>query len=89
MPHPSHQPDGTAAPIHPNEQPTTVRPLVEHVSPYAAPRGSLGNKQLLAFDEALIHKYNRSGPRYTSYPTALEFMPVSYTHLTLPTTILV
>ncbi|WP_434354379.1 oxygen-independent coproporphyrinogen III oxidase [Psychrobacter sp. HD31] len=28
------------------------------------------------FDEAMIHKYNRSGPRYTSYPTALEFAPI-------------
>ena len=77
MTHHSHQPDGIAAPLSPNEQPTTVRPLVEHVSPYAAPRGSLGNKQLAAFDEALIHKYSRSGPRYTSYPTALEFMPIA------------
>jgi len=25
------------------------------------------------FDEALLNKYNTSGPRYTSYPTALEF----------------
>ena len=25
------------------------------------------------WDEALIQKYNYSGPRYTSYPTALEF----------------
>ena len=25
------------------------------------------------FDDALISKYNTSGPRYTSYPTALEF----------------
>ena len=24
-------------------------------------------------DQALIEKYNYSGPRYTSYPTALEF----------------
>lgn len=29
------------------------------------------------FDEAMIHKYNRSGPRYTSYPTALEFVPIA------------
>lgn len=29
------------------------------------------------FDEALIKKYNRQGPRYTSYPTALEFTPIS------------
>ena len=25
------------------------------------------------FDSALLKKYNTSGPRYTSYPTALEF----------------
>lgn len=25
------------------------------------------------FDKALLNKYNTSGPRYTSYPTALEF----------------
>lgn len=27
----------------------------------------------ITFDLALIQKYNQSGPRYTSYPTALEF----------------
>lgn len=27
----------------------------------------------IEWDSALIHKYNHSGPRYTSYPTALEF----------------
>ena len=27
----------------------------------------------LVWDDALIQKYNYSGPRYTSYPTALEF----------------
>lgn len=27
----------------------------------------------IAWDQALIEKYNYSGPRYTSYPTALEF----------------
>ena len=25
------------------------------------------------FDPALLRKYNLNGPRYTSYPTALEF----------------
>lgn len=29
--------------------------------------------QQLIWDQALIEKYNYSGPRYTSYPTALEF----------------
>ena len=76
MPHHSHPTDGTAATLAPNEQPMTARPVVEHVSPYASPRGSLGSKQLPTFDESLIHKYNRSGPRYTSYPTALEFSPM-------------
>jgi oxygen-independent coproporphyrinogen-3 oxidase len=28
--------------------------------------------QTLAFDLDLIHRYDKSGPRYTSYPTALE-----------------
>ncbi|WP_227514326.1 oxygen-independent coproporphyrinogen III oxidase [Psychrobacter urativorans] len=41
------------------------------------PRGSYASKALPAFDEALINKYNRSGPRYTSYPTALEFTPIA------------
>jgi oxygen-independent coproporphyrinogen-3 oxidase len=27
----------------------------------------------VAFDEALIRKYDKRGPRYTSYPTALQF----------------
>ena len=27
----------------------------------------------IVWDQALIEKYNYSGPRYTSYPTALEF----------------
>lgn len=31
----------------------------------------------IEFDEALIQKYNRQGPRYTSYPTALEFVPMA------------
>ncbi|UTM57223.1 oxygen-independent coproporphyrinogen III oxidase [Photobacterium sp. CCB-ST2H9] len=29
----------------------------------------------MIWDQALIEKYNYSGPRYTSYPTALEFQP--------------
>lgn len=31
------------------------------------------NKGSLIWDQDLIQKYNYSGPRYTSYPTALEF----------------
>lgn len=59
------------------EQPTTTRPVMQSESPYASTRGSMMSKQLPAFDEAIINKYNRSGPRYTSYPTALEFSPIS------------
>lgn len=59
-----------------NEQPTTVRPVMQPDNPYASTRGSITSKQLPAFDEAIINKYNRSGPRYTSYPTALEFSPM-------------
>ncbi|MGF1738844.1 oxygen-independent coproporphyrinogen III oxidase [Photobacterium satsumensis] len=32
----------------------------------------MSNEQII-WDQALIEKYNYSGPRYTSYPTALEF----------------
>ncbi|WP_201556911.1 oxygen-independent coproporphyrinogen III oxidase [Psychrobacter sp. 72-O-c] len=60
-----------------NEQPTTDRPVVQATSPYTSLRGTSGSKQLPAFDEALVNKYNRSGPRYTSYPTALEFLPIA------------
>ncbi|MEL7401263.1 MAG: oxygen-independent coproporphyrinogen III oxidase, partial [Pseudomonadota bacterium] len=31
----------------------------------------------LQWDPLLIQRYNRPGPRYTSYPTAVEFLPVS------------
>ena len=61
---------------HADEQPTTARPVVEMPNPYASTRGSITSKQLPAFDEEIINKYNRSGPRYTSYPTALEFSPM-------------
>jgi len=30
-------------------------------------------EQTIQFDEALIKRYNQSGPRYTSYPTAVQF----------------
>jgi len=29
--------------------------------------------QTIAFDLDLIHRYDKSGPRYTSYPTAVQF----------------
>jgi len=32
----------------------------------------------LQWDPLLIQRYNRPGPRYTSYPTAVEFLPVSH-----------
>jgi len=59
------------------EQPTTVRPVMQPDNPYASTRGSIMTKQLPTFDESIINKYNRSGPRYTSYPTALEFSPIA------------
>ncbi len=31
------------------------------------------SKKQIVWDQAIIEKYNYSGPRYTSYPTALEF----------------
>lgn len=34
------------------------------------------SKPQIIWDQALIEKYNYSGPRYTSYPTALEFHEV-------------
>jgi len=30
-------------------------------------------EQMLEFDLELIHRYDKSGPRYTSYPTAVQF----------------
>lgn len=32
---------------------------------------------MLHWDPLLIQRYNRSGPRYTSYPTAIEFRPLA------------
>ncbi|QEP43197.1 oxygen-independent coproporphyrinogen III oxidase [Ectothiorhodospiraceae bacterium BW-2] len=31
------------------------------------------NRENIQFDESLLQKYSKSGPRYTSYPTAVEF----------------
>ena len=31
------------------------------------------NDNLLVFDEALVRRYDKAGPRYTSYPTAVQF----------------
>ncbi len=44
-------------------------------NPYANPQTHQFDDVI--FDEALIAKYNRQGPRYTSYPTALEFEPIA------------
>lgn len=31
------------------------------------------SKEQIVWDQAMLEKYNYSGPRYTSYPTAVEF----------------
>ena len=31
------------------------------------------NSHQIRFDEDLVRRYDRSGPRYTSYPTAVQF----------------
>lgn len=61
-----------------NLPPTTERPDFTPTSPYAKRQFSEASDtvQQLIFDEDLIQKYNRSGPRYTSYPTALEFQAI-------------
>lgn len=57
--------------------PTTERPVATMPNPYARRQSEhTSTVKDLVFDEAIIHKYNRSGPRYTSYPTALEFQPI-------------
>lgn len=58
--------------------PTTQRPDFTPPNPYAKRQFDAASDAVtkLVFDEALIQKYNRSGPRYTSYPTALEFKPI-------------
>ncbi|MGX9418606.1 oxygen-independent coproporphyrinogen III oxidase [Vibrio sp. WJH972] len=35
--------------------------------------GSEANRQQIVWDQQMLDKYNYSGPRYTSYPTAIEF----------------
>lgn len=37
--------------------------------------------ETLLWDPKLIQRYNRSGPRYTSYPTAVEFKAVANDHV--------
>ncbi|MBK1632875.1 oxygen-independent coproporphyrinogen III oxidase [Thiohalocapsa halophila] len=41
----------------------------------ARPATSAGDDQRTVFDLDLIKRYDQSGPRYTSYPTAVEFDP--------------
>lgn len=53
----------------------TERQDDSNVNPYARQNTQFTLEKNL-FNEELIHKYNRSGPRYTSYPTALEFTPI-------------
>lgn len=58
--------------------PTMQRPDFSPPNPYAKKQFDDATSTMppLVYDETLIHKYNRSGPRYTSYPTALEFKPI-------------
>ncbi|MFB2538671.1 MULTISPECIES: oxygen-independent coproporphyrinogen III oxidase [unclassified Acinetobacter] len=58
-----------------DEQPFLARS--EHSgNPYASDARHYAPTEHL-FDEVMIEKYNRQGPRYTSYPTALEFQPIA------------
>ncbi|WP_296404467.1 oxygen-independent coproporphyrinogen III oxidase [Psychrobacter sp.] len=61
-----------------NLPPSTQRPDFSPANPYAKRQFDAAASDMppLEYDEDLIHKYNRSGPRYTSYPTALEFKPI-------------
>ncbi|HCN15866.1 MAG TPA: oxygen-independent coproporphyrinogen III oxidase, partial [Moraxellaceae bacterium] len=63
-------------PLSDSELPTFDRPVEIIENPYANANRSYTTQTHL-FNEAIINKYNRSGPRYTSYPTALEFTPIT------------
>ena len=63
-------------PLSDSELPTFDRPVEIIENPYANANRSYTTQTHL-FNEAIINKYNRSGPRYTSYPTALEFAPIT------------
>ena len=41
----------------------------------ASDTATANNLPAFIWDEALIRRYDLSGPRYTSYPTAVEFTP--------------
>lgn len=62
-----------------NLPPTTERPDFTPESPYAKRQFDSADDSVpaLQYDSALVEKYNRSGPRYTSYPTALELKPIA------------
>ena len=64
-------------PLADSELPTFDRPVEIIENPYASDARHY-SPEIHLFDEAMIHKYNRQGPRYTSYPTALEFKPIAY-----------
>lgn len=59
----------------PDEMPTFSRPADIVENPYARFDTTFKPETHL-FNQDLINKYNRSGPRYTSYPTALEFKEI-------------
>ena len=63
-------------PLADSELPTFDRPVEIIENPYASDARHY-SPEIHLFDEAMIHKYNRQGPRYTSYPTALEFKPIA------------
>jgi oxygen-independent coproporphyrinogen-3 oxidase len=73
----NNQPDASQTQRLPvDEQPFFERPVEIIENPYASHASDFSPQHHL-FNEAMIHKYNRSGPRYTSYPTALEFQPIT------------
>lgn len=66
----------TVNPLSDHEQPFFQRPTEIIRNPYARQNTNFSLTDVV-FDETMIEKYNRSGPRYTSYPTALEFKPIA------------
>ncbi|TNE73996.1 oxygen-independent coproporphyrinogen III oxidase [bacterium] len=45
---------------------------------YILGQNYLKSAVMIQLDTNLIKKYNRQGPRYTSYPTAIEFAPIEH-----------
>lgn len=60
----------------PDETPFFERPVETEQNPYARFNTDFKIETHL-FNQELINKYNRNAPRYTSYPTALEFVPIA------------